>query len=83
MSKCCPLTLTQARSRYHLFDNGLFKMSPDLHHLLLQLSRVTYWLLVQEKEEESMYITCEKFENGVRAETLITEITFELVINVI
>jgi len=38
--------------------------------------------LNERKQEESMYISCEKFENGVEAENLITEIT-ELVMNVI
>jgi len=48
---CCPLALTQAWSHslqwslYYLVDSGVFKISPDLHRLLLKLSEVTYWLL--------------------------------------
>ena len=29
-----------------LVDNGLFKVSPDRHHALLQLDQVAYWFLV-------------------------------------
>jgi len=31
---------------YHLFNNGLFAVGPDLHQSLLQLIQVMYWLLV-------------------------------------
>ena len=30
---------------YHLFENGLSEVSPDLLHSLLRLSQVKYWLL--------------------------------------
>jgi len=48
--KCRPLTLTRLESLhplvYRIFDNGLFKVNPDLHQSLLRLSQFTYWLLV-------------------------------------
>jgi len=43
-SKCCPLVFDKALLSsliYRLVNNGLFKVSPDFHQLLL-LDHVTY-----------------------------------------